>query len=219
MRPASAKAGANHSANFERLFLVADYDRCRELLRDAPACDATTLQTARLDYVTAAHWTLSSRLSPLRPASLNDRRERDILLGIAYSKTGDNASALRLYNRALSKAGPDDELSYFALFQKALAHWGERDYDALIGQVPALLHSPFPLYRGRARILRGLISVQKRDLRAQAAEYMKALDELESMREPDMLVRLSTIFTLAALSRELPLDGGFSNAFDSRTST
>ncbi len=35
---------------------------------------------------------------------------------------------------------------------------------------------------------------------------MKALDELESMREPDMLVRLSTIFTLAALSRELPLE-------------
>ena len=205
----SANAGVYQPDEFERLFLAADYTRCREMLARAPACDATALQRARLDLRDGSALDVVERLSSLRPAASRARTERDILLGIAFSQTGDSGSAFRLYDRALARIDPADELYCYALFQKALATWAERDFDSLALLVTPLLRSSYPFHRGRGRILRGLTHAQNRDLPAQAAENMKALDEFETMAQPDMLVWLSTIFTLAGLSRELPLEDVF----------
>lgn len=201
-----AKPAHYAGGDFERLFLAAEYASCRELLRSAKATDRTTLQAARLDIREGRFVDAVERLSAMRASAPRSTVERDVWLGAALSATGDFAEAHRLLNRALGRLRPEGELYDTALFQRAYAIWQERKYDELRAAVAPLLRSRFPLYRGRAHLLGSWEFVHRRDLRSQAAEYLRALDEFESMDPPDALIRLSTLFTLASLARELPLD-------------
>lgn len=202
----SSRPARYDAAGFERLFLAADYARCREMLRQAPANDRTTVQASRLDLRDGHFLDAVERLSGMQPSSPRAAIERDVWLGAAHGATGDTASAHRLLERALGKLQAPDELYYTALYQRAYTFWLDRKHDRLAEATAPLMKSDNPLYRGRARVLASWIFAQRHDLRRQADEYLKALDDFDSLEQPDALVRLSTLFTLASLARELPLE-------------
>ena len=200
------RRGVFDADEYDRAFLTADYDRARDLLDAAPQTPNTILRLARLDLRVGKDVDALERLTALQPAEHRLRLERDVWLATAYSATADYQTALRIFDRVLEQIAPPDELYYAALFQKAHATWARRDLIALRALLGPLMSSPFPLYRGRGHLLLGWVHVGDGNLRRQADEYLRALDEFEGMAQPDMFVRLSTIFTLAALARELPLD-------------
>ncbi|HLI94918.1 MAG TPA: hypothetical protein VKT72_02405, partial [Candidatus Baltobacteraceae bacterium] len=82
------------SAAFERAFLAADYDRCREIVAAAPPSDAVALALSRVDLRDGRGVDVVERLADVRPADARLRAERDIWLGAAYASTGDADSAL-----------------------------------------------------------------------------------------------------------------------------
>lgn len=203
---ALSKPARYDADDFERLFLAADYARCREMLRTAPSSDRTTIQAGRLDLRDGHFLDAVERLTAMQASSPRAALERDVWLGAAHGATGDTAAAHRLLERALAKLQPPDELYYTAQYQRAFTYWQERKYDRLNEATAPLMKSEHPLYRGRARLLSSWVFAQRHDLRRQADEYLKALDDFDSLAQPDALVRLSTLFTLASLARELPLE-------------
>jgi DNA-binding CsgD family transcriptional regulator len=195
------------AGGFERAFLAADYERCREIISAAPRSDATALALSRVDLRDSRPVEVVERLSNLRPVDARERIERDVWLGAAYGATGDSESAHRLFQRALAAVDPSDELYYAALFQKAHVHWMDREWNSLEGLVQELIDAPHPGYRGRGHALRGWIYAgKKNDAHGQAREYLRALDEFDSMAQPDSRLRLNTLLTLASLARELGLE-------------
>lgn len=206
-RKTAANPGRFGAAEFERAFLAADYARCREIVAAAHPSDVTALALSRVDLRDGRSVDVVERLSNVRPADARHRAERDIWLGAAYASTGDSVSALRLLDRALTVLKAPEELYYTALFQKAHALWMDRQWGPLQTPVAQLLDAPFPLFRGRGYLLRAWIHIgTDHDAHAQSRDYVRALDEFESMPQPDMRVRLSTLMSLSALARELGLE-------------
>lgn len=206
-RQSAPRSGNFDAAEFERAFLAADYERCREIAQTAQKSDAAALALSRVDLREGRPVDVVERLSNLRPQNERRRIERDIWLGTAYAATGDVPSGLRLLERALGELRSPDNLFYTALFQKAHTLWMERRWEQLQGIVSQLLDAPDPLFRGRGYLMRAWIHAGKnRDARAQARDCGRALDEFDSMPHPDMRVRLSTLMSLSALARELGLE-------------
>lgn len=203
----TARSGRFDPAEFERAFLAADYERCRDLVAAAPPSDVAALALSRVDLRDGVYVDVIERLSNLRPAQAHLRTERDIWLGAAYGSTGDSESAHRLLDRAIGSLQPPDELYYIAVYQKAHVYWMDRAWEAMEPLVAELIDGPHPGYRGRGHMFRGWIQAGRNgDAQAQAREYLRALDEFDFMARPDLRVRLNTVFTLATLARELGLE-------------
>ena len=203
----AARSGNFDAAGFERAFLAADYERCRELVASAAQSDETTLALSRVDLREGHAVDVVERLSGVRPADERLSLERDVWLGTAYGATGDSDSALRYLQRALAVLRPPDELYYAALFQKAHIHWMERQWEPLDRLVAQLIESPNAGYRGRGYVLRGWAHAGKsNDAHAQARDCLRALDEFDFMARPDLRLRLNTVLALATLARELGLE-------------
>lgn len=199
--------GSFDSAAFERAFLAADYESCRELVAGSAQNDVTALALSRVDLRDSRPVDVVGRLSSVRPADARLRIERDIWLGAAYGATGDSESAFRLLDRALGALQPPDELYYAAVFQKAHVHWMERQWEPLEALVEQLVEAPHPGYRGRGYVLRGWIRAGKdADAHGQARDYLRALDEFDFMARPDLRLRLNTLLTLTWLAHELGLE-------------
>jgi DNA-binding CsgD family transcriptional regulator len=202
----ATRSGVFDAAGFERAFLEADYVRCRELLSAAPRTDASALALSRVDLRDGHPVEVVERLLNLRPADPRGRAERDVWLGAAYGATGDSESAHRFFDRALAGLRAPDDLYYAAVFQKAHVHWMDREWKLMEAPVATLIDSPHAGYRGRGYVLRGWMHAGKSgDANGQAREYLRALDEFDSMPQPDLRLRLNTLLTLAALARELGL--------------
>jgi len=207
-KTATRSGGAFDAAVFERTFLAADYDRCREIVAAAPQTEAAALALSRVDLRDGRAVEVVERLLNLRPQDARARAERDVWLGAAYGVTGDSASAHRLFERALEVLKAPDELHYATLFQKAHVHWMDRQWRALETHVAQLIDAPLPGYRARGYVLRGWLHAGKHgDAQAQARDYLRALDEFEFMPQPDLRLRANTLLTLATLARELGLPG------------
>lgn len=203
----SARSAGFDPAEFERAFLAADYDHCREIIAAAPSGDVTTLALCRVDLRDGRYVDVIERLSNLRPEDARLGIERDIWLAGAYGSTGDSKSAHRLLDRAMAELRPPDELYYVAVYQKAHVYWMDRQWESLEPLVAELINGPHPGYRGRGYMFRGWMHAGKNgDAQAQAREYVRALDEFDFMARPDLRVRLNTVFTLATLARELGLE-------------
>lgn len=200
-------SGVFDAGAFERAFLAADYDLAREIVAASPESEKAALALSRVDLRDGRPVEVVERLSNLRPSCAETRVERDIWLGAAYGATGDSESAHRLLQRAIASVAPPDELYYAALFQKAHVHWMDRQWRSLEALVAKLIDSPHAGYRGRGYVLRGWIHAgKKNDAHGQAREYVRGLDEFESMAQPDMRLRLNTLLTLACLTRELGIE-------------
>lgn len=205
-RKIATRSGAFDAAAFERAFLGADYERCREIVAAAPRDEAAALALSRVDLRDGRPVEVVERLLNVRPADARARAERDVWLGSAYGATGDSESAHRLFDRALTVLKAPDELYYAALFQKAHVHWMEREWRALDAHVALLVDAPLPGYRARGYVLRGWMHAGKHgDAPGQARDYLRALDEFEFMPQPDLRLRANTLLTLATLARELGL--------------
>lgn len=205
-QPIAARSGAFDAGGFERAFLAADYECCRELIASAPQTDETALALSRVDLREGHAVDAVERLSELRPADGRLALERDVWLGTAYGATGDSDSALRHLQRAVSGLQPPDELYYAAVFQEAHVHWMERQWEPLDRLVAQLIESSNAGYRGRGYVLRGWAQAGKHhDAHAQARDCLRALDEFDFMARPDLRLRLNTVLALATLARELGL--------------
>lgn len=204
----SARSSADVDvAAFERAFLAADYERCREIIAAARRSDFSALALSRVDLRDGNPVDVVERLSILRPADAGLHVERDIWLGAAYGATGDTESAHRLLDRALGALAPPEELYFTALYQKAHVQWMEREWEPLEGLIAQLIQAPHAGYRGRGHLLRGWVHAARHgDAHAQAREYVRALDEFDFMARPDLRLRLNTLLTLAMLARELGLE-------------
>jgi DNA-binding CsgD family transcriptional regulator len=202
-----ARSDAFDTAAFERAFLAADYDRCREIVAAAPPSDSAELALSRVDLRDGRAVDVIERLANVRPTETRLHAERDVWLGAAYAVTGDGDSALRHFDRAIADLQPPDELYYAAIFQKAHLYWMERRWEPLEPLVAQLIQAADPGYRGRGYVLRGWLHAGKSgDAHAQARDYLRALDEFDFMARPDLRLRLNTLLTLTALARELGLE-------------
>lgn len=203
----ATRTGVFDAGAFERAFLAADYERAREIVADAPRTDAAALALSRVDLRDGHAVEVVERLSNLRPVDGHERMERDVWLGAAYGATGDSESAHRLFERAISSLAAPDDLYFAALFQKAHVHWMDREWRSIEALVPKLIDAPYPAFRGRGYVLRGWVHAGKReDAHGQAREYLRALDEFDSMAQPDMRLRVNALLTLASLARDLGLE-------------
>ncbi|HEY1868716.1 MAG TPA: helix-turn-helix transcriptional regulator [Candidatus Cybelea sp.] len=144
-------------------------------------------------------------LSSLAPDSGRSGAARDLLLGAALALTRDYVGGNRLIERALRVVSAPDPWYFEALHYRGLIAWMRQENAKAERDAVAELRSPDGNIRARARILLSWVAVRGGEILRQVDELQKALDEFESVEEPDQYHRANALFNLAVLCRELPL--------------
>jgi hypothetical protein len=192
---------------FNAAFLAADYDRCRDLLRQPSALAGNpTILSVWIDYMEEREPEAMTKLSCLQ-ASGRDALEKDVLLGLLSYWTNDVPGAVSRVRRVLAQLGDsEDTLRYDALhcLGAGLCALGDtaEAYQCMLAQFA----SPDPNQRGRShRELSWFYARTKRDLRGQAKHLFLALDEYESAPIIDAYGLATTTYAAAILARDTDL--------------
>lgn len=191
------------AGEFEKAFTAAEFDRCRELVRDGTTFDAA-LAAAKLALRERRYLEIIGDLADA-PKATDARLARDVLLGAALGMTRDYVGGSRLIERALCELPRGSNLYYDALHYKGLIAWMRHDHESAEEAAVAELDSSDPNHRARARILISWIALRRGEILRQVDELQKALDELDRAEVADQYFRANALVTLALLCRELPL--------------
>jgi DNA-binding CsgD family transcriptional regulator len=192
------------SDDFERAFLAADFDRCRELVSSTDDLE-TVLPAARLALREKRYLDIIGSLSDASKMPAEMHVARDVLLGVALGLTRDYLGGQRLIERAIRDASPDDPWLDEALYYKGVIAWMKQDHQEAEGAVAGQLVCADPNKRARARILLSWIALRRGEIMRQVDELQKALDDLDDAKVPDQYLRANALFTLALLCCEMPL--------------
>jgi DNA-binding CsgD family transcriptional regulator/tetratricopeptide (TPR) repeat protein len=192
------------SAEFERLLRAADFERCH-LYVDGLGTPEAFLASAQLALRERRYLAVIGLLSDVSTVSEDQRAERDVTLGAALGYTRDYVAGLRLIDRALENLLPGDKLFDDAHYYKSAIAWMQHNHVEAQELVDIQLRSNDANNRARAHIMQSWITLRRGDVRQQAAELQRALDELEAADSPDEYFRANALNTLALLCRELPL--------------
>lgn len=189
---------------FEKAFVAADFDRCRELV-DGKASFEAVLASARVAIRERRYMDIITALSEVPNVSPETRLARDVMLGAALGLTRDYAGGNRLIARALTSMSPVHPQYYDAVHYRGLIAWMTQRHREAEEASLEQLESSNANNRGRARILLSWIALRRGEILRQVDELQKALDEFDQALTPDQYLRANALVTLALLCYELPL--------------
>lgn len=192
------------SAEFERLLKAAEFERCR-LYVDGQTSPQALLASARLALRQRRYLDVIGLLSGFPECAAQERTACNVYLGAALGSTRDFVAGSRHLDRALETLVPEDALYDEAHYYKSAIAWMQHDHDGAQEAAEVQLRSSDANTRARAHIVLAWIALRRRDVRLQADELQRALDEIDKATVPDEYFRATALFSLAALCRELSL--------------
>ncbi len=165
------------SKEFEKAFLAADFDRCRELVSSGDV--DTVLPSARLALRENRYLDVIGSLSDASKMPPEMHVARDVLLGVALGLTRDYAGGQRFIERAVRDSSPDDPWLDEAQYYNAVIAWMKQDHQRAEEAVATQLLCVDPNKRARARILLSWIALRRGQILRQVDELQTALDDLD----------------------------------------
>ena len=189
----------------QELYRAGEFARCHESLDALPQDASVVFQRIELLFRERKYAQALSELSNCQVLLRNDEPRRSILLGAAKCYTGDFAAGSHHFAQAENALSKDDALMLQLAHHRGVAAWAMRDDAAAARDAALLEESTAATYRGLGLVLHSWIDVRRGDTPSQVKRLLLALDAFEGAAEPDAYCIAKTIYTVAALCRDIYL--------------
>ena len=193
-------------AEAARLYRAGEFTSCHEVLDQTEGGARADFLRVDVLFRERRHAdALKTLLAMTGALSPQDDVHRTILIGAAYSYTGDFAKGTLWFEKAQAGIASNRSLQLELAHHRGNAAWAMHDDDRALSDAAILESANDPAYRGLGLVLHSWIDVHRGDAAAQARRLVHALEAFESAPQRDEYYIVRTLFTLAAVCREMKL--------------